>query len=378
MASNMCKIDINLTKQVNDAIITMLLKKGGNEFLMKKDDKASISLRKVISISIILLFIMEIGVMAASSKLNSVKIILSDGYEMDVLTSKTKISEILDENHIILLPNEKVIPGSEEEISDNKTIKITKNASTSETQNTEVVSEELSMDKVLSNYNSVTEKIIKEQATIAYETETKDLSTGDGQKEEKVVQNGVDGTKEVTYKVKYLNGQETEKVQIAENVIQNPVNCVKEIRNKKVATVTSRSSSSISTSANAENAPQVSGSSSSLASKVEGLTPKVTTLNTSAYCAASCGGNTKTACGATASPWYTVAAGKGYAIGTIIYIPYFANQPNGGWFVVQDRGGAISNNKLDVYMSSYSQCTSFGRNFINKKYVDYDIYIFFL
>lgn len=52
-------------------------------------------------------------------------------------------------------------------------------------------------------------------------------------KEEKVVQNGVDGTKEVTYKVKYLNGQETEKVQIAENVIQNPVNCVKEIRNKK-------------------------------------------------------------------------------------------------------------------------------------------------
>ena len=105
----------------------------------------------------------------------------------------------------------------------------------------------------------------------------------------------------------------------------------------------------------------ISNNKSSLASKVEGLTPKVTTLNTSAYCAASCGGNTKTACGATASPWYTVAAGKGYAIGTIIYIPYFADQPNGGWFVVQDRGGAISNNRLDVYMSSYSQCTSFGR-----------------
>ena len=70
---------------------------------MKKDDKASISLKKVISISIILLFIMGIGVMAASSKLNNVKIILSNGYEMDVLTSKTKVSEILDENHIIVL-----------------------------------------------------------------------------------------------------------------------------------------------------------------------------------------------------------------------------------------------------------------------------------
>ena len=92
---------------------------------MKKDDKASISLKKVISISIILLFVMGIGVMAASSKLNSVKIILSDGYEMDVLTSKTNISEILDENHIMLLPTEKVIPSLEEELSDNKTIKIT-------------------------------------------------------------------------------------------------------------------------------------------------------------------------------------------------------------------------------------------------------------
>jgi 3D (Asp-Asp-Asp) domain-containing protein/uncharacterized protein YabE (DUF348 family) len=338
-------------------------KKGGNEILMKKDDKASISLKKVISISIILLFVMGIGVMAASSKLNNVKIILSDGYEMDVLTSKTKISEILDENHIIMLPNEKVIPGLDEEIPDNKTIKIAKNSlATSENNKTE--SEELTMDMVLNNYNSVTEKVIKEQVTIAYETETKDLSTGDGPKEEKVVQNGVDGVKEVSYKVKYVNGEEKEKVQISENITQNPVNCIKEIRNKKVATTTSRSSSSLNTAtvqASTKNTPSVTNNKSSLASKVEGLTPKVTTLNTSAYCAASCGGNTKTACGATASPWYTVAAGKGYAIGTIIYIPYFADQPNGGWFVVQDRGGAISNNRLDVYMSSYSQCTSFGR-----------------
>ena len=123
---------------------------------MKKDDKASISLKKVISISIILLFVMGIGVMAASSKLNNVKIILSDGYEMDVLTSKTKISEILDENHIIMLPNEKVIPGLDEEIPDNKTIKIAKNSlATSENNKTE--SEELTMDMVLNNYNSVTE-----------------------------------------------------------------------------------------------------------------------------------------------------------------------------------------------------------------------------
>lgn len=317
---------------------------------MKKDDKASISLKKVISISIILLFIMGIGVMAASSKLNNVKIILSDGYELDVLTSKTSISEILEENHIIILPTEKVIPGLDEQISDNNTIRIALNDNL---ETTEVVSEELSMEKVLEGYESVTEKIIKEQVSIAYETETKDLSTGSGAKTEKVVQNGVDGTKEITYKVKYLNGTETEKTQISETTIKEPVNCIKEIRDKKVATTTSRGSTSVATSAAANG--------SSLASKVEGITPKVTTLNASAYCAASCGGNTRTACGATAQTWYTVAAGKGYAIGTIIYIPYFANQPNGGWFVVQDRGGAITNSKLDIWMGSYSECISFGR-----------------
>ena len=98
--------------------------------------------------------------------------------------------------------------------------------------------------------------------------------------------------------------------------------------------------------------------------KVEGKTPLVKTFNTSAYCSCSkcCGKSTgKTASGAYASSWYTLAAGKSYPIGTIIYIPYFKNQPNGGWFVVQDRGGAISNNRLDVYMGTHSQALQFGR-----------------
>ena len=62
-----------------------------------------------------------------------------------------------------------------------------------------------------------------------------------------------------------------------------------------------------------------------------------------------------------ATSWYTVAAGKGYPMGTVIYIPSMKNKPNGGWFVVQDRGGAISNNKLDIYMNTYNECIQFGR-----------------
>lgn len=210
---------------------------------MKKDDKASISLKKVISISIILLFLMGIGVMAASSNLNNVKIILSDGYEMDVLTSKTSISEILEENHIILLPTETVIPSLEEQISDNNTIRISNNA-TKLNKIEEVVTEELLMDKILEDYNLVTEKVIKEQETIAYETEVNDLSTGSGEKEEKITQNGVDGVKEIVYKAKYYNNEEVEKIQISENIVTEPVTCIKEIRDKRVVRVTSRSSDS--------------------------------------------------------------------------------------------------------------------------------------
>ena len=48
-------------------------------------------------------------------------------------------------------------------------------------------------------------------------------------------------------------------------------------------------------------------------------------------------------------------------MGTIIYIPYFADYPNGGWFIAQDTGGAIKGNKIDVFMNNIRECNNFGR-----------------
>ena len=90
-------------------------------------------------------------------------------------------------------------------------------------------------------------------------------------------------------------------------------------------------------------------------------------MNTSAYTASECGksvdspGYGRTASGEKATAWYTIAAGKGYPMGTIMYIPHFKSSPNGGWFVVQDRGSSISNNKIDIYMNTYNECVTFGR-----------------
>lgn len=202
---------------------------------MRKDDKASISLKKVICISLIIIFLAGIGVMATNTKLNNVKIILSNGYEMNVLTSKTKISEILEENHIILLEDEKSIPAGDAELSSNKTIRISK----TEEKMQEIVAEEakdVTVEELLENYDSIVEKIITEQVSIPYETVTKDVSTGTGNKQDKIIQNGEDGIKEVTYKVKYKNDVEIEKVEISSKVIKEPVNKIVEVRTKQVTT----------------------------------------------------------------------------------------------------------------------------------------------
>ena len=324
---------------------------------MNNNDKASISIRKIVCISIVLIFLLGIGVMAGNVKVNNVKIVLSSGYEMNILTTKTNIKEILEENHIILLEDEKVTPSQDEELSDNKTIIISKKdenlIEVTEAEN----SSNVTTEQLLENYSTIVEKIVVEKVKIPYETIKKDVSTGSGTKQNKVVQNGVDGLKEVTYKVKYQNDKEIERIEISSKVIKKADNKVIEIRTKQV---TSRSGSTLVT---ASTNPAAT-STASLAKKVEGITPKVSTFNTSAYCACrSCCGKTNgiTASGAKASQWCTIAAGSCYPMGTVIYIPYFKNKPNGGWFVVQDRGGAISSNRIDVFMGSHSQALQFGR-----------------
>ena len=91
---------------------------------MRKEEKASISIMKIICVSIILILISGIGVMAVNTKLNDIKITLQNGYEMTVLTSKTKVSDILEENNIILEENQKTIPDIDSEVTSGQNIQI--------------------------------------------------------------------------------------------------------------------------------------------------------------------------------------------------------------------------------------------------------------
>lgn len=310
---------------------------------MKTDDKLSLRIiRKIAFVSIIFVCIFAIGVIAAKSDVNSIKIVFADDCETTVMTAKTVVSEILEENHIVLEADEQVHPSLDSTIDLTKTITISK-----ATAEKKIIAEEVesvSTEEILGNYVTITEKIITEQVEIPFETVTKDVSSSGTDTTNKVLQEGENGLKEVKYKVKLQDNEEIERQTLSETIIKEPVDKIIQISTK----ITSRSSGS-------------RASSGTISASVEGKTPTVVTLNTSAYCAASCGGNTRTASGATASSWHTVAAGRGYPAGTVIYIPYFANKPNGGWFVVQDTGGAITNNHLDIWMDSMSECLSFGR-----------------
>lgn len=330
---------------------------------MKSNEKASLQILKITIVALILMFTCSIAVRAFNTDVNSVKIVLANNYEMNVISTKKKISEILEENHIVILPDETVFPSKDAQLGDNKTIKITK-VDSEEEKTIELAnsSDTVSLEQVLGNYSSIIEKIETKEEVIPYETITKNASSVSSEdRTNKVLQQGKDGLKEVTYKVKYQNDIEISRTVIKEEIIKKAVNKI-----VQVTKTTSRDGEENSRTASTSVA-SIAANGNALAKKVEGIKPIVKNLNTSAYTASTCGksptskGYGKTASGAKATSWYTVAAGKSYPIGTVIYIPSMKNKPNGGWFVVQDRGGAISNNKLDIYMDTYNECIKFGR-----------------
>lgn len=322
---------------------------------MKTGEKASFQVLKITIVTLILMITFSVGVRAFNTELNNVKIVLANNYEINIITSKTKISDILEENHIVILPDETVFPNQNCEIGEEKIIKIAKTVAISEMVIELANAEEaVNLEQILGSYTTIIEKIEVVQETIPYETITKNTaSVSSADRANQVIQQGKDGLKEVTYKVKYQNDIEISRTIIKEEVIKNAVNKI-----VQVTTTSSRSEAS-------RNNSKVTGT--ALAQKVEGITPIIKTLNASAYTESTCDkkptdkGYGITASGEKVKAWYTVAAGKSYPMGTIMYIPALKDKPNGGWFVVKDRGGAIKDNKLDIYMTTYNECIQFGR-----------------
>ena len=308
---------------------------------MKNEEKASFSIIKIICVSIILILISGISVMAVGTNFNDVTIVLQNGYELTAMTSKAKVSDILEENSIVLEENQKTIPELDEEVAEGSVIKIV-DKSYNEVQIANVSDNgvETTLDQLLQNYSPITEKIVTEQVSIPFETVTKNTAGSSTNTTNKVLQEGKDGIKEVTYKIKYQNDIEIEKTVLEEKVIQEPVNKIVQV-NKKVTSrggTTSRTSTTPSTTA-----------------KTSGTIYKIT-----AYCPCSkcCGkSNGITASGTKATAGRTVAASSKFAMGTKLNI-------NGHVYTVEDRGGAISGNKIDIFVNTHSEALAWGVRYL--------------
>ena len=310
---------------------------------MRREEKASISIMKIICVSIILILISGISVLAVNTDLKDITIVLQNGYEMTTVTSKSKVSDVLSENNIVLNENQKTIPDLDSEITSRDTIKIT-DKSYNEVQIAKISEEgiETSLDQLLENYAPITEKIVVEQVAIPYETITKNTTGTSTDTTNKVVREGKDGLKEVTYKVKYQNDVEIEKSVISEVVVQEPVDKIVQVQKK----VTSRSST----------LPRVSSTSTT-----GGTVYKIT-----AYCpCAKCCGKTngRTASGTTATAGRTVAASSKFAFGTKLNI-------GGHVYTVEDRGGAINGNKIDIFVNTHAEALQWGVRYLSVSVVN--------
>lgn len=301
---------------------------------MDKKDSGSISIMKIIGATLIFVLIFGVSVLATEVEMKSVEITMANGYTMTVVTTKTNISEILQDNNIYLEDDERVTPSLENELTDSNKITIT-NKSEQEVQIAKISESgvETTLDEILKSYSPIIEKIVIEQETIPYETITKDASQGATDKKNKVIQAGEDGIKEITYKVKYQNEEEIEKIKLSETIIKQPVDKIVQIQ-KNITT--SRSGSTVAT------------------------TGETKIFKVTAYCSCSkcCGKKTGiTASGTRATAGRTVAASGQFAFGTKLVI-------NGKQYTVEDRGGAIQGNKIDIYMNSHAEALAWGIKYL--------------
>ena len=306
---------------------------------MNKKDSASISIMKIIGVSLIFILIFGVSVMATEINIRSVEITMANGYKMDVVTTKTNVSEILADNNIVIENNERVTPNLNETITENNKITIT-NKSEQEVQIAKISESgiETTLDEILKGYSPIIEKIVVEQETIPYETITKDAAQGATDTKNKVIQQGEDGIKEITYKVKYQNEEEIEKIKISEQIVKEPVDRIVQVQvNTTSRATTSRTASTHST----------------------GGTTKIFKVTAYCSCAKCCGGHASgyTSSGTKATAGRTVAASGQFSYGTKLLI-------NGKEYTVEDRGGAVKGDKIDIYMNSHAEALAWGVKYL--------------
>ena len=292
---------------------------------MKRMKWKKILVSSLVLIIILLISIIGISILTENVRKNNVKIQFSNNHEVKVLTSKTKVSDILAENNIILASNETVWPSLDSDITDEKIIKITLIGAEAS-----AVSEK-DINKGVNAKANEMESTMTLMEAVPFEIITDDISDGAQNTTSTIAQHGRIGLKEVTYKVTYKNDVEVDREEIESKITRKPVDHIIQIQ-------------------------AITTASASINKKVNMTALLPDQYVVTAYCACEkCCDKTDgiTASGTKALANHTIAASPIFDFGTQIRI-------NGIVYTVEDRGGAIQGNRLDIYMDTHEEAIRLG------------------
>ena len=195
---------------------------------------------------------------------------------------------------------------------------------------------------------------------ITYTTQKKDNPEMEAGKT-KVIQVGVNGESSQVERVLYENGVEVKREIIYDEIVTAPIPEIVEVGTKAVVVTPAPV---VETPAAVETPAPVQTPVTEAPAPVAETPAQTTTTNTIPegavktiiQCTAYTATGNATASGVMPTANHTVAAWSGLPFGTKIYIPAM-----GTTYTVEDRGGAVTEGIVDIYMDSYEACIQFGR-----------------
>lgn len=285
-----------------------------------------------------------------------------DGYSVEITTHDATVKDLLERYDVKLNPGDEITPGIDTELSKEITIRITRAVpvkvmadgeekvvyipgGTVQDALNEAGVELREKDKVNLSLNEpvipdtqvvvtrMDEKIIVEKESIPYQAVSRKNNNMD-EGVSKIVQEGREGELKREILVVYKDGKEINRKVVGETVTRQPVDRIVELGTVK----------NIKTSRG----------------------DKIRYSNVRKMSATAYSTGTITACGKTPKVFHTIAAPPDIPFGTKVYIPelveYFRKQgiEISGIFTVEDRGGGIKGDKIDIYVNGRTTARNWG------------------
>ena len=321
-----------------------------------------------------------------------------DGYRVEITTFENNVTELLNRYDITLGPGDEITPDPGTPLQKYTKIRITrampvwveadgekKNIHVAEGTVQDVlnkaevtVREKDQVNHPLTDpvkpYDRIKvtrmdEDILIEKEAIPYQVHTRENSQMD-EGVSKVVQEGKQGERQRKIQITYRDGVEVSRNVAGEAVTVSPVDHIVEKGTKKKQVPNSRGDRTRPSAASGKSTTRSSAASKGDAASYSAVRKMVATAYT-----AGGDGIGITASGRTARPHHTIAAPPDVPIGTKVYIPElvkFCAQRGitiDGIFTVEDRGGGIKGDKIDVYMEDIRMSRIWGRRTVSVHFI---------